>query len=48
MFYLHLALIFEEYNSGRMDIASYIENIILMAEDHERLKAQEDRIPQAA
>lgn len=48
MFYLQLALIFEEYNSGRMDINSYRENVILMAEDHARLKSQKEQVTEAA
>lgn len=39
MFYLLLALIHEEYISGRMDFSCYQENIILVARDYEIIKS---------
>lgn len=39
MFYLLLALLHEEYISGRMDFESYQENIFLLAHDYENLKS---------
>ncbi|WP_167884128.1 hypothetical protein [Leptospira idonii] len=38
MFYLLLALLHEDFSSGRIDFASYFENIVLLAADHERIK----------
>jgi hypothetical protein len=40
MFYLQLALIYEDFASGRMNQATYEESIILLAQDHERLKSE--------
>ena len=39
MFYLLLALLHEDLSSGRIDFESYVENIVLLAADHERIKA---------
>lgn len=38
MFYLLLALLHEDFSSGRIDFKSYFDNIVLLAEDHERIK----------
>lgn len=39
MFYLLLALLHEDYSSGRIDFSTYFENIVLLALDHERIKS---------
>ncbi|MCZ8157577.1 MAG: hypothetical protein O9264_15750 [Leptospira sp.] len=38
MFYLLLALLHEDLSSGRIDLETYSENIILLAADHDRIK----------
>jgi len=38
MFYLQLALLHEDYASGRIDYSSYFDSIVLLAEDHARIK----------
>lgn len=40
MFYLLLALLHQDYASGRIDKETYMENAVLLAEDHERIKTQ--------
>ncbi|WP_167881364.1 hypothetical protein [Leptospira biflexa] len=39
MFYLLLALLHEDFASGRIDFATYFENTVLLAQDHERIKS---------
>ncbi|MDF3820820.1 hypothetical protein P3G55_12970 [Leptospira sp. 96542] len=39
MFYLLLALLHEDYVSGRIDFEGYFENIVLLAKDHERIQS---------
>ncbi|EMJ88830.1 hypothetical protein [Leptospira meyeri] len=39
MFYLLLALLHEDYSSGRIDFSTYFENIVLLALDHDRIKS---------
>ncbi|WP_040506715.1 hypothetical protein [Leptospira wolbachii] len=39
MFYLLLALLHEDYSSGRIDFSTYFENTVLLALDHERIKS---------
>ncbi|MCZ8341395.1 MAG: hypothetical protein O9301_00030 [Leptospira sp.] len=38
MFYLLLALLHEDFVSGRIGFEDYFENIVLLAKDHERIK----------
>ncbi|WCL49967.1 hypothetical protein [Leptospira sp. GIMC2001] len=42
MFYLQLALLYEDFTAGRMDLETYSENIILLAQDHQRLKEEKE------
>jgi hypothetical protein len=44
MFYLLLALLYEDLVAGRMDQAQYEENISLLALDHDRLKEEESKV----
>jgi hypothetical protein len=41
MFYLLIALLYEDLVAGRVDQATYEENVILVAFDHERLRLEE-------
>lgn len=47
MFYLLLALLYEDLVAGRMDQLQYEENIVLLALDHDRLKAEESKAEHA-
>lgn len=37
MFYMLLSLLHEDLESRRIDLATYVENVIILAEDYEKI-----------